>query len=99
MNGLYSNYMGFPSAPRQNVQQYVNAPVMSVPAQSQQQGSLVQLLRAAQPQQTDFWSAEQANPLLHVAGQPQNKPQPVDFWGSEQASPLLHVAGVNNNQK
>jgi hypothetical protein len=88
--------MGFPYAPRQNVQQYVNAPVMSVPAQSQQpQVTMADFLRATQPKQENFFNTTEANPLLHVAGLPQNQPKPQP--PSQEELLIQRVSGYNGN--
>ena len=94
MNGLFGNYWSAPATPQQSVANYLRMPVMSAP-QQQQYPSMQQFIQAVNPKQESFFNTTEANPLLHVAGLPQNQPklqQP-----SQEELLIQRVSGYNGN--
>ena len=102
MNGLFGNFgrgiggyqMPQMQTPQQNVSNYLRMPITAAP-QQQQYPSMQQFIQAVNPKQESFFNTTEANPLLHVAGLPQNQPklqQP-----SQEELLIQKVSGYNGN--
>ena len=102
MNGLFGTFgrgaggfqMPSTQTPQQNVANYLRMPVMNAPQQPQQP-SILDIVKTAYPEQENFFSTTEANPILHIAGLPLN--QPKQLPPSQEALMLQRISGYNGN--
>lgn len=94
MNGLFGNYWSAPATPQQSVANYLRMPVMSA-VQQKQYPSTWDVINAAYPKQENFFNTTEANPLLRVAGLPQNQPKPQP--PSQEELLIQRISGYNGN--
>ena len=93
MNGLFGNYWSVPATPQQSVANYLRMPVIAAAPQQQQYPSVGQIIQAINPRQESFFSTTEANPLLRVAGLPQNQPKPQP--PSQEELLIQRISGYN----